>query len=447
MKIKFPENFVWGVATAAAQIEGAAFEDGRGPSIWDVFSRIPGKIKKGGIPDVCCDSYHNIERDVDLLKQIGVNSYRMSFSWSRILPNGVGEINQDGLNYYRKLIDKLKEANIKVNATIYHWDLPYALSIKGGFGNREIIDWYLNYAKILFDNFGQDVDYWVTFNEPIATYVGYAKGFFAPGLNDEKYARQCIHHLLVCHGQAVKLFRTYQFEHAKIGIVVDVWKHYPLDPDNVEDLALAKENNEIQGYGMFLNPVFLGCYSDDLLSYMKEKDMMVKMKDGDMETICQKLDFYGLNFYNGLYDSAEQLRKQKEMEASGGNFQDRPERHLEAVRDVLHMLVEEYKVDVPIYITENGVASDDEEEYEALIEDDDRIAYTAETLKHVQDAIADGIDVRGYYHWSLFDNFEWSAGYCARFGLFYTDYENMRFIPKKSMKWYHDLIQNGEFEY
>ena len=441
MFCQFPENFVWGVATAAAQIEGAAFEDGRGASIWDVFSRLPGKIKNGGVPDVCCDSYHNIERDVAKLRELGVKAYRLSFSWSRILPDGVGEVNPAGLDYYRRLLTALKDAGIQVNATIYHWDLPYALQIKGGFGNREIVGWYLNYASILFDNFGDLVDYWVTFNEPIATYVGHAKGFFAPGLSDEKYARQCIHHLLLCHGEAVKLFREKHLP-GQIGVVVDVWKHYPARPDNEDDRASVLRNNEIEGYGMFLHPLFLGGYSEELTAYMEKNGLAPIMERGEMNTICQRLDFYGLNFYNGLYDNTDEQR----AAAAGGNFQNRPEQHLEAVYDVLHMLAEDYKIDIPIYITENGVAQDDGPDREAILNDGERIAYVAETLRHVRRAMNDGIDVRGYYLWSLMDNFEWSAGFAARFGLYYTDYERMELIPKKSAGWYRDVIRNKGFE-
>ena len=440
-KIQFPKDFVWGVATAAAQIEGAAFVDGRGPSIWDVFSRLPGTIKNGGIPDVCCDSYHNIDRDVTMLHELGVKAYRMSFSWSRILPDGIGPVNPEGIAYYKKLIGALKAAGIQINATIYHWDLPYALQVKGGFGNREIIQWYLNYASVLFDNFGEDVDYWVTFNEPIATYVGHAKGFFAPGLQDEKYARQCIHHLLLCHGEAVKLFRERQLQHTKIGIVVDVWKHYPARAENAQDVESATLNNEIEGYGMFLHPLFLGGYSDILKEHMQKNGLTPRMEPGDLETIHQKLDFYGLNFYNGLYDNADEIQKQ----AEGGNFQNKPETHLEAVYDVLHMLVETYHVDIPIYITENGVAQDDCPERESLLSDRERIDYVAETLKWVHKAMEDGIDVRGYYLWSLMDNFEWSAGFAARFGVYYTDYETLTCIPKMSAKWYRKVIENRGF--
>ena len=446
MKYQFPENFVWGVATAAQQIEGAAFEDGRGASIWDVFSRLPGAIKHGETPDVCCDSYHKYETDIELLKKLGVNSYRFSFSWSRIIPDGVGEINQAGIDYYKKLIKGLKEVGIKPNATIYHWDLPYALQVRGGFGNRDIVKWYLHYAEVLFDNFGEDVDMWVTFNEPIAVYVGHALGWFAPGIKDEAYARQCLHNLLVCHGEAVKLFRSKNLKNAQIGIVVDVWKHYPVRKGNADDEWAALYNNEIAGYGMFLNPLFLGEYSEPHMKYMQEHHIAPEIQDGDMETICQKLDFYGLNFYNAIFDNVEeQERKKREQAQSGGNYQDRPECHTEMLVDVLHMLVEKYKIQIPIYITENGLPVDGENK-EELLNDQDRIDYVKGVLKPFHQALEEGIDVRGYYLWSLLDNFEWSAGFDARYGIHYTDYETMERIPTKSAYWYADVIRNHGFE-
>ena len=444
MKYEFPEHFIWGVATAAAQIEGAAFEDGRGASIWDVFSRIPGKIVGGGIPDTTCDSYHLYEKDIALMKKMGVKSYRFSFSWSRIIPDGTGEVNPKGITYYKKLIACLKENGIIPNATIYHWDLPYALQIQGGFGNRDIIKWFTYYVGVLLDNFGEDVAIWATFNEPIATYVGYAKGFFAPGLMNEKYARQALHHLLLCHGEAVKLFREYKFPNAKIGVVVDVWKHFPAREGNAEDEALALKNNEIEGYGMFLHPLFLGGYSKELLQYFEENELMPKTEEGDFDTICQKLDFYGLNFYNGLYDNAEELRR-KEEEAKGGNYQDRPENHTEVLYDVLHMLIKKYEIDIPIYITENGVAQDDSEDVEAMLNDQERIDYIKGVLIPLHKAMQEGIDVRGYYAWSLMDNFEWSAGFQARFGLHYTDYKTYERIPKKSAGWYAQVIAEHGF--
>ncbi|MDE7245421.1 MAG: family 1 glycosylhydrolase, partial [Oscillospiraceae bacterium] len=252
-----------------------------------------------------------------------------------------------GLAYYRRLIDLLNENGIVPNATIYHWDLPYALQIQGGCGNREIVEWYTRYTEILLDNFGKDVPIWVTFNEPIATYVGHAQGFFASGLVDEKYARQCIHHLLLCHGAAVKLFRRKHLENARIGIVVDVWKHFPAHPGTPADEAMAEYNNECTGYGMFLHPLFLGGYSDILTRYMTEHDMTPKMETGDFEAICQPLDFYGLNFYNGLIDDAAAAQEQAK---AGGKFQDRPENRTEKLYEILHMLVKDYHISGPIYL-------------------------------------------------------------------------------------------------
>jgi beta-glucosidase len=444
MRYTFPKNFNWGVATAAAQIEGAAFEDGKGASIWDVFSRIPGRILNGDTPDIACNSYHLYPEDIALMKKIGIRSYRFSFSWPRLLPDGTGNVNQQGLDYYRRLIDSLKEAGIKPNATLYHWDLPYSLQLKGGFGNRDIVNWFKSYAEILFDAFGDDIDYWVTFNEPIATYVGYGKGFFAPGLSDEKYARQALHNLLLCHGEAVKLFRSKHFQKAKIGIVVDVWKHYPARKDNAEDIASAVYNNECQGYGMFLHPLFIGGYSRELTAYLKEEGALPKILEGDFDIIRQPLDFYGLNFYNGLYDNTEEMKKKALRE--GGNYQDQPASHPEAIYDVLHMLVNDYGIHIPIMITENGLPQSDSDDVSKLLDDQERIKYLKQVLIHVRKAMDEGIDVRGYYLWSLMDNFEWTAGYQARYGIFYTDYKTMKIIPKKSAGWYSSLIRKNEFE-
>lgn len=445
MRYTFPKDFLWGAATAAAQIEGGAFEDGRGPSIWDVFSRIPGRIKNGDLPDIACDSYHRYEKDIQLMKQLGLKTYRFSFSWSRIIPDGDGEVNQAGIQYYKRLIAGLRANGIVPNATMYHWDLPYALQIRGGFGNRDCVKWFTNYAKVLLDYFGDSVDLWATFNEPIAVYVGHAYGFFAPGLKNEKYARQCLHNLLVCHGEAVKLFRSYHFAHAKIGIVVDVWKHYPDRPGNAEDEAYALFNNEIAGYGMFLHPLFLGGYSDTLKAYLEEKKMVPRMEEGDFNVMHQKLDFYGLNFYNGLYDNAEKIRERERVMKAGGNYQDRPEQHPEALIDVLNMLVETYHIDIPIYITENGVPQESST-LEENLEDQERIEYVRNVLMALHQAMQEGIDVRGYYMWSLLDNFEWAAGYAPRYGLFYTDYKTLERIPKKSASWYRQVIAENGFE-
>lgn len=446
MKYTFPNDFMWGVATAAAQIEGGANQGGRGPSIWDAFSHLPGNIKNGDLPDVACDSYHLYEKDIQLMKELGVKSYRFSFSWSRIIPEGWGKVNPEGIAYYKALIARLKENNIVPNATMYHWDLPYKLQLMGGFGNREIVRWFTDYARVLLENFGDDVDLWVTFNEPIALFVGMAKGFFAPGLKNEKYARQCLHNLLVCHGETVKLFRRMSLKNAKIGIVVDIWKHYPAREGNPQDIAMNVQANEIDGYGMFLNPIFLGEYTPVYLNYLRNHDMMPVMEKNDLETISQKLDFYGLNFYNGLFDHAD-AAKAREKSGVGGNYQDRPQSHPEKLLDVLHMLVEKYKVDIPIYITENGLphmgAAGDMKDY---LEDNDRIVYIKNVLAVLYEALKQGINVRGYYVWTLMDNFEWSAGYAPRYGLYYTDFNTLERIPKKSARWYQTVIRENGFE-
>lgn len=445
MKYQFPENFLWGVSTPAAQVEGAVAEDGRGPSIWDAFCHLPGSTLDK--PDIACDQYHRIEEDVALMKQLGIKSYRFSFSWSRILPEGTGKVNEAGIAFYKKLIRLLKENDIVPNATIYHWDLPYALQCKGGFGSRKIIDWYLEYVKVLLDNFGEDVPIWATFNEPIAVYVGHAAGIFAPGLQDEEYARQCLHNLLVCHGKAVQLFRSYHFANSQIGIVVDVWHHYPQRPGNAADEAMARHSNEVEGYGMFLHPLFLGGWSEEMQAYLKEKNFHIDTCEGDFEIIREPIDFYGLNFYNGLFDCAE---VQEELDSgNGGNFQERkrPKYYFEALYDVLNMLVEKYHVEVPIYLTENGIPNGREVPDEnGVVHDDYRIDYIRNVLKQLHRAIRDGADVRGYYVWSLLDNFEWCAGYEPRFGIVYTDYGTQKRTIKDSGHWYQKVIQENGFD-
>ncbi len=433
---RFPKNFLWGVATSAAQIEGASFEDGKGLNVWDVFSRIPGKIANGDTPDPACDSYHRMEEDVALMKRLGIQSYRFSFSWSRILPNGSGEVNPAGIAYYKRLIACLKENGIVPNATMYHWDLPYALALKGGFGNRDMIGWFRAYAQVLLTHFGREIPLWTTFNEPIAVYVGYGMGGFAPGLQDEKYARQSLHNLLLCHGETVKLFREMAIPGAQIGIVVDVWKHEPAHPGNRADEAMAFRNNKIVGFDMFLHPLFRGGYSPELLDYFRREDVMPRVEPGDFDTMGQKLDFYGLNFYNGIYDDAEAEQRRR----AGGNFQDQPEYHPEALRDVLRMLKEEYHIEIPIYITENGMGQDAALGREALLNDRERIDYVRQVLRWLHKAMEEGADVRGYYLWSLLDNFEWSAGYSMRYGLHYVDFETQERIPKQSAVWYADWI-------
>lgn len=451
MLLRFPGDFLWGAATAAAQIEGAAFEDGKGPSIWDVFSRIPGATQRGETPDMGCDSYHHLADDIRLMKNLGLQTYRFSFSWPRIFPEGTGRVNQKGLDYYRALLDALHENGIVPNATMYHWDLPYWLSVKGGFGNRDIVQWFVEYAQVLLEAFGRDIPLWATFNEPIAVYAGYAYGFFAPGIRDERYARQCVHNLLVCHGKTVQLFRDMGLPNAKIGIVVDIWPHFPARPDCAEDIRLAESNNEITGHGMFLNPLFLGGYSDIHADYMRKNGLYPQVEAGDFETIAQPLDFYGLNFYNGLFDRAGVEKKRDGKQ--GGNFQDdeadgyyAADFHPECILDALRLLRDKYHLQIPIYITENGYGVENERDEAGYVRDEKRIAYLAQILRHVHRAIEEGIPVRGYYVWSLMDNYEWSAGYSKKYGIAHVDFNTQARTLKESGKWYAKVIARGAVE-
>lgn len=447
--MSFPKDFLWGVSTSAAQVEGAAREDGKGLSIWDVYACIPGMVYDGSTPEVTCDEYHRLEEHVALLKKLGVKCYRFSFSWSRILPDGIGEVNEKGLAYYRKLLDLLKENGIAPVATIYHWDLPYALQLMGGFGNRECVQWFLHYAKVLFDAFGDGVAYWATFNEPIAVYVGYALGFFAPGLKNERYARRAIHHLLLCHGEAVKLFRSYHFPRAKVGIVVDVWHHYPLRADNADDAALADFNNQTAGYGMFLHPIFVGGYSKLYTEHLEKNGLMPPVEERDFETIKEPLDFFGLNFYNAIYDRAEgEVRFDGK---NGGNFQQSDPSvqgivFYDALRDVMNVLQTQYDMHLPVIITENGYSAETEEAGEdGVIDDEERIRYIHEMLTRVKALVEEGYPIKGYCYWSVMDNWEWSAGYRYHYGLAAVEKDSLALIPKRSFGYFASVIKtNGE---
>lgn len=443
---RFPDGFLWGVATSAAQIEGAALEDGRGLSIWDVFARIPGKIRRGDTPDVACDHYHRFREDVALMKRLGVNTYRFSFSWSRLFPNGRGEVNPQGLQFYRELVAELRRNDIIPNATLYHWDLPYELQNYGGWLSRESIDWFGDYAEFLFRTFGDDIPLWSTCNEPIATYVGYTGGF-APGLKREAYGFTACHNLLLAHGEAVRRFRRLPMGKAQIGIVVDLWHHHPARPDNADDIRLAEYGNE-RGYRMFLDPIFRGGYTEALQSYMREHDCLpVGMQPEDMAAIREPLDFFGLNCYNRVVDCADQQIMANFQ--NGGNFLDNGSTfYPDAVYDALHILKDRYHLTIPVYITENGIGNNADDRNEAIaadgrIHDTDRITYVRGILQGLHRAMAEGIDVRGYYLWSLMDNFEWTAGYDLRFGLVHVDPDDLIRRPKDSFEWYQRVIADN----
>lgn len=449
-EIKYPKEFLFGVATSAAQIEGGACEDNRGLSIWDTFAAQQGKIGDNSTPNVSCDFYHRYKEDIALAKQMNINSFRFSFSWSRIFPEGVGKVNEKGLDFYKRVVDEIHKNDIKPNATIYHWDLPQVLEEKGGWLNRDIVDWYGEYASLLFREFGDSIPIWATINEPIATYVGYAQGIFAPGHCSEKEGRQVNHHILLAHGEGVRRFRQEAMKESKIGIVVDIWKHHPYRPDNCEDKAIAELENE-KTYRSYLNPIFKGGYTKQLLKYMEENRCMPIILEDDFKRIHQPIDYFGLNCYNRVLDCAEKdlIESDKMAKKMGGNFQDNGnEFYPKAVYDAIHLLKEDYDIKIPIYITENGTPSYEEHvESDGCIHDYDRINYIKGFLYWLRKAMDEGHDIRGYYVWSLLDNWEWNSGFQSRYGLTYVDFISQARTIKDSGKWYANMIKNGGFCY
>ncbi|MDC7286409.1 GH1 family beta-glucosidase [Blautia schinkii] len=448
-QIRFKKDFLFGVATSAAQIEGGAFADGRSASIWDAFAKKPGVIGDGTTPEVSCDFYHNYKEDIALAKRLGIESFRFSFSWSRIFPEGCGKVNEKGLDFYKRVVEELLKNDMVPNATLYHWDLPQVLEEKGGWLNRDIVKWYGEYASVLFREFGDRIPLWATINEPIATYVGYAQGIFAPGHSSELMGRQANHHVLLAHGEGVRRFREENMKDGKIGIVVDVWKHHPLRPENEADCALAELENE-KTYRSYLHPVFKGGYTSALLNYMEANHCMPDMQEGDFELIRQPLDFFGLNCYNRVVDCADDtlLEADRKKKRTGGNFQDNgAEFYPRAVYDAIHMLKEDYELSIPIYVTENGTPSYNETPgADGCVHDSNRIQYIRGFLYWIAKALEEGNDIRGYYVWSLLDNWEWNSGFYSRYGLTHVDFETQERTVKDSGKLYSQVIKDKGFE-
>jgi len=438
-KLQFPAGFDFGVATSAFQIEGAWNEDGKGPSIWDTFGHIPGKVH-GDIPgDRGADHYHRYREDVALMRDIGITSYRFSLSWSRLIPEGRGPINQKGIDFYSRLIDELLAAGIQPNVTLYHWDLPQALEDKGGWINRDIIGAFSDYADMAFRAYGDRVHRWATLNEPISIWVGYSMGVFAPGRTDEKTARQALHHALVSHGKGVEAFRA-SGKTGDIGVVFDIWQRHPAT-DKPEDQAIA-DRDEDDGFRFFLDPVLKGDYSERIRKRLTERGTMPVIADGDLKLINAPIDYLGLNVYSRVVVSAEHYNPKwwvADDKHPGGNFLDNGmEYYPKAVYDAIFMAKQQYGWQGPIFITENGAA--DGPNATNPLDDQERITYVAGFLEWIHKAIADGADVCGYYLWSLMDNFEWSAGYSQKFGIVHLDTETMARTPKASARWYRDVI-------
>ena len=433
-------EFIWGVATSSYQIEGAANEDGRGKSIWDTFCKVPGKVANFDNGDIACDHYHRFKEDLDLMKWMGVKAYRFSVAWPRVIPDGVGRVNEMGLDFYDRLIDSLLEREISPWLTMYHWDLPEALQLRGGWNNREVVEWFGEYGEVLTSRFGDRVKNWMTLNEPFCSaWLGHLYGDMAPGIKDLQTALNVSHNLLMSHGLACQVIRSNVSE-ANVGIVINVTPAVPAtdsqEDGNAAQLADGFDNR------WFLDPVFGRSYPADVIDALGASP---EIHSGDMKLIAQDLDFLGVNFYSRQTVAADQNSKplpirsvnRENVKKTAMNW----EVHPQAFEEILLRISKEYSPKA-IYITENGSAWNDEVINGEII-DDERIDYLVRHLDAMRSARDRGAPILGYFAWSFLDNFEWAYGYEKRFGLIYVDYKTQKRTPKKSAFFYRQLLLNG----
>jgi beta-glucosidase len=420
----------FGVAMASYQVEGAVREDGRGESIWDVFCRRQGAVAGGDTGDVACDHYHRWRDDLDLMASLGIESYRFSIAWPRVQPDGRGPLNRPGVDWYRRLCEGLLERGIEPVATLYHWDLPQARQAAGGWAARDTAERFAEYAGLMASELGDLVAAWITHNEPwVVAFLGHAEGVKAPGIRDWPTALRVSHHLLLSHGLALPALRAT----APTGITLN------LAPVRSDDAAAAAR---MDGYmnRWFLDPVLRGAYPADMVSHYERRFGALGL--GDLDVISRPIDFLGVNYYSPQRVRLDPARQPLEI---GRVVPVAPTTAMgwEIDADGLHELLVRLRRDygdLPIYITENGAAFDDPPVVNGTLEDPRRVEYLRTHLDALSRAVADGVDVRRYFAWSMLDNFEWEHGYAKRFGLVYVDFSTQRRVPKRSGLWYRDFI-------
>ncbi len=438
----FASDFLFGVATAAYQIEGAWNEDGKGESIWDRFAHTPGKIVDGTTGDMACDHYHRYKEDVALMKDLGVNVYRFSIAWPRIFPEGRGRINQKGLDFYRRLIAKLKEAGIRAAVTLYHWDLPQKLEDEGGWENEATIQAYVDYARCLFQTFKNEVDIWITHNEPwVVAFLGHYEGRLAPGKQDFGTALRVSRNLLLSHGHAVQTFKEEGIK-TPIGIALNLSPIHPAQEREEDQKAVQRYDGYLNRW--FLDPLFRGQFPEDMLSLYRQKGFVLPQFSAEEGTlIAQPLDFLGINYYSRqvVTQGTEPVLETMPVELPNAEKSSMGwEVYPAGIYEIVQRVTREYSPR-GISIAENGYPSPDVVSQDGSIEDPKRIAYLRNHLSFLLRAIEEGAPVKGYFVWSLMDNFEWSLGLTQRFGFVYTDYATFRRIPKKSFSFYRNVIR------
>lgn len=438
----FPSQFLWGAATASYQIEGAIHEDGRHLSIWDTFSATAGKVAHGDTGDIAANHYHLMSEDVKLMASLGLQAYRFSIAWPRILPEGTGTVNQQGLDFYDRLVDELLAYGIQPFATLYHWDLPQSLQDAGGWVKRDIIHAYANYAEVVARRLGDRVKHWITQNEPwCIAYLGYGIGLHAPGIKDKQAAMAAGHHVLLAHGLAVPRLRAYSAPDAQVGITLNFTPVYPADnrPETLRDAARADDF----GNRWFLDPLYRGSYPDQLFAdlHLNPPDI----HDGDFDIIRTPTDFLGVNNYSRIIvrGSDEELPSDAVATVSpvpGACYTEMPwEIYPQGLTDLLVRLHHDYAIPA-LYVTENGAAFADHWDGNELVSDPRRLSYLREHIQAQASALEQGVPLKGYFVWSLMDNFEWAEGYSKRFGIVYIDYATQHRVLKTSGQWYADFI-------
>ena len=446
---QFHPGFLWGVATASYQIEGAVEEDGRGRSIWDTFAHTPGNTSNGETGDHAADHYHRYAEDVALMSELGVNAYRFSIAWSRLLPEGTGRVNQAGVDFYRRLCKELAGAGITPMATLYHWDLPQVLQDGGGWLNPESVDWFTEYATVAKDALGDMVGTWVTLNEPwCVAFLGHSSGEHAPGITDTRSSLVVAHHLMLAHHSAIGAMReTSPREDDRLGIVLNLIPAWPQN-DTEEDRAAASAVDLVQNR-LFADAVIHARYPDDVLSLLERYGASDLIDVDDLAALAQPIDFLGVNYYN--VNHIEHRREGESMKAWPGTWTAkvaRPPGQLtemnwgvepEGLTWMLERIGRQYP-GLPLVICENGAAYADVVSPDGSIDDPERTDYVRRHIDAMKVAIDRGVDVRGYFLWSLMDNFEWARGYDKRFGVVRVDFETMTRTIKSSGAWYRDFL-------
>jgi beta-glucosidase len=451
---RFPDGFAWGAATASYQIEGAVAEGGRGQSIWDTFAHTPGKIDNGDTGDVADDHYHRYQEDVALLAEMGATHYRFSLAWPRLQPDAHGRLNPAGVDFYSRLVDALLGNGIQPWVTLYHWDLPQVLEDAGGWPERDTAYRFADYAAAVHERLSDRIQYWTTLNEPwCAAFLGYAAGVHAPGRTEPAAAVRAAHHLLLGHGLGVQALRA-NGGGSTLGVTLNL---YPVDPasDTAEDADAARRIDGLVNR-QFLDPVLGGGYPADLLDDLRRVTDLAHVEDGDEAVIGTPVDVLGVNYY-----TRHVVRAGGPAEAPSGRrsawvgstdvefvFRGLPRTEMGwevdpvGLYDVLTRVQRDYRP-IPVYITENGAAYPDRPGPDGTVSDPDRVRYLDSHFRSAHRAIADGVDLRGYFVWTLIDNFEWAFGFSKRFGLVYVDYATQRRIPKDSARWFAEVTRRN----